>query len=139
MRRRAKVMLAIVVAAIAILVIAALSLTPLWPGPALPAGATRLHISTESPHLVPALGCPTALLAPARIATSGDDLVLVAVATGDQTGVVWPAGWAAWRQDGRAVLARRDGAVVGSEGEVIEGFGGGVGTDGVFHVCIIGT
>jgi hypothetical protein len=52
---------------------------------------------------------------------------------------VWPSGWAAWRLDGRAELVTREGAVVGREGELSEGFGGGTGDDDAFHVCIIGS
>jgi len=113
-------------------------LSPLWPGPALPTGATRLHIVTASPHLVPTLGCPAALLVPARIATSGDDLILVGVDSGETIRVVWPAGYAAWRLDGRAELLARDGRLVGREGDTLDGLGGGAGDDGTAYLCEIG-
>jgi hypothetical protein len=46
---------------------------------------------------------------------------------------------AAWRVDGRAELVDRDRSVVGREGDVIEDrFGGGLGLDDAFHVCVIG-
>lgn len=139
-RRRKLPVFAKVAGGVAILLAAAaLSLSPLWPGPALPAGATRLHIATAAPHLVPTFACPLAQLAPARVATAGDDLVLLSEATGEQVRVVWPSGWAAWRVDGRAELVARDGSVVAREGDVIaDRFGGGTGVDDAFHVCVIG-
>jgi hypothetical protein len=137
MRRRKPLVVAIGV--VILLAAAALRLSPLWPGPALPAGATRLHIATEAPHLMPTLGCQTALLAPARFATADDDLILLTVETGEPVKVVWPSGWAAWRVAGRAELVTRDGTVIAREGDVIENeFGGGVGVDNAFHVCVIG-
>jgi len=87
---------------------------------------------------MPTLGCPTALLAPARIAVVGEALVLVPEAGGDPIPVVWPSGWAAWRLGGRAELVAHDGRVVGREGEVIGDFGGGTGADDAFHVCVPG-
>lgn len=134
-RRRSLVVFAVV---ILILVGGLLRFSPLWPGPSLPAGATPLVLDTEPAHLIPTLGCETALLMPARIAVEGDELVLVPEAGGNYERVVWPSGWAAWRLGGRAQLVNRDGQVVGSEGEVVTGFGGGVATDNRFHVCIIG-
>lgn len=128
------------IATVLILVSAALfRLSPMWPGPALPAGATRLTLATEPAHLLPAFGCLAAALAPARIAVEGDELVLISEASGERIDVVWPSGWAAWRLGGRAELVDRYGTVVGREGDVIEGFGGGVGTDDAFHVCVFGS
>ena len=127
------------VAILAVLVLAAAvyRLSPLWPGPALPAGATRLHIATAPAHLVPNLGCPTALLGPVRVATQDDDLIFISVETNEPAMVVWPSGWAAWRIGGRAELVDRNGSVVGREGEVIPArYGGGVYADGAFHVCM---
>jgi hypothetical protein len=123
-----------------LLVAVAVRLSPLLgPAPDLPTDATRLHIDTEAPQLMPTMGCPTALLAPARVATAEGALILLSVATGARVPVVWPSGWVAWRVDGRAALVARDGSVVAWEGDVIEDrFGGGVGLDDVFHVCIIG-
>ena len=88
---------------------------------------------------MPTLGCNTALLLPVRVATSGDDLIVISEATGETVPVVWPSGWAAWRLHGRAELVDRDGSVIAREGEVIEDrFGGAGGVDGAFHVCLIG-
>lgn len=122
-----------------LLAFAALRLSPLWPGPALPDGATRLNIATAAPHLVPNFGCPAGLLAPVRIATAGDDLIVLSVPTGEPVKVVWPTGWMAWRIGERAELVGRDGSVVAREGDVIENrFGGGATDDGAIHICIIG-
>ncbi len=139
MRRRKLPVFAKVASGVVILLAAAaLRLSPLWPGPALPAGATRLHIATAPPHLVPNFACQTALIAPARVATSNNDLILLSVATGEPVQVVWPSGWAAWRISGRAELVARDGSVVAREGDVLDDLGGGVGVDDAFHVCVIG-
>jgi hypothetical protein len=84
------------------------------------------------------MGCPTALLLPARVTVAGNALVLVPEAGGDRLKVVWPTGWIAWRLAGRAELVSRDGTVLGREGDIVQGFGGGVGTDDAFHVCVAG-
>ena len=139
MIRRRKRPIAILAGGVLLLAAATFRLSPLWPGPALPAGATRLHIATQAPHLIPTFACATALLAPARLATAGDELIILSQSSNEPVKVVWPSGWAAWRLDGRAELVSRDGAVVAREGDVIDGFGGGVGVDNAFHVCIIGS
>jgi hypothetical protein len=129
------------IATMALIVVAAavFRLSPLWPGPALPASATRLHITTQAPHLVPNLGCPTALLGPVRVATEHDDLIFLSVETSEPVRVVWPSGWAAWRLGGRAELVDRNGSLIAREGDVIPArYGGGEGADGAFHVCEIG-
>jgi hypothetical protein len=139
MLRRHRRALAVISVCLLLLVLVGLArLSPMWPGPALPAGATPLALATEPGHLFPTMGCPAALLAPARVAVAGDALVLVPVDGGDLIKVVWPTGWAAWRLDGHAELVSHDGTVVGREGDVISGFGGGVGTDDAFHVCVAG-
>lgn len=113
-----------------------LILVPNFTGPALPAGATRLQIATEGPSLQ--LACHTALLSPVRIATNGDALVLVSVESEETIPVVWPSGFAAWRMDGRAVLAGPYGNIIGREGDVLEHLGGGTGVDDTFHICGMG-
>jgi hypothetical protein len=137
LRRHARAVTAIAVVLL-VVVVGLARLSPMWPGPSLPAGATALALATEPAHLLPTMGCPTAMLAPARVAVAGDSLVLVAEAGGDPIKVVWPTGWAAWRLDRRAELVSRDGTVVGRESEVVSGFGRGVGTDDAFHVCVAG-
>ena len=138
-RRRTRV-LAILAIGIVLLAGAAFRLSPMWPGPGLPTGATRLALTTEAPHLVPAFGCATALLSPVRVATADDELVVVSVESGETVKVVWPAGWAAWRVDGRAELVRRDGSIVAREGDVMQDrFGGGTGNGDAFYVCDIGS
>ena len=136
MSRRRKALIAIAAAGVLVLGAVGLRVLPLFTGPALPAGATRLHISTESPHLT--FGCTTALLAPVRVATSGDELILVSVDSGETVRVVWPSGFAAWRVGGRSVLADPWGSVVGRDGDVLDSLGGGSGVDDAFHICPFG-
>jgi len=129
----------IVAGAVVIVALVGVRLSPMGPGPSVPAGATALHITTESPHLLPTLACETAALVPARLATVNSDLVLRAVGSGETIPVVWPSGWAAWLVDGRGELVGRDGSVFAREGDVLSDLGGGVGSDDLFHVCIVGT
>ena len=136
MSRRRKVLIAIAAVGVIVLGAIALRVLPLFTGPALPAGATRLHITTERPNL--SFGCASALLSPVRVATSGDDLILVSVESGDTVRVVWPSGFAAWRVGGRSVLADPWGSVVGRDGDVLDSLGGGAGDDDGFHICPFG-
>ncbi len=124
MSRRRKVLIAIAAVGVIVLGVSALRVLTLFTGPGLPAGATRLHITTQSPNLTP--GCMTALLAPVRVATSGDDLVLVSVESGDAVRVLWPSGFAAWRVGGRSVVADSFGNVVARDGDVLDRLGGWV-------------
>src|SRR6266487_3466268 len=103
MSRSRKGLVAIAIAAVIVIGAVTLRLLPVLAGPALPAGASRLHIFTERPTIN--LGCMTALLAPVRVATSGDELILVSVASGSTINVVWPSGFAAWRLGGISVVA----------------------------------
>jgi len=122
----------IMAAACVILAAAGLSLVPLWTGPALPPGAARLHITTDS---APRFACMAALLVPVRIVSTDAELILVSVASDEPVPVVWPSGYAAWRIGGRAVLAGPYGDVIGWEGDELDSLGGGVGADDVIHVC----
>jgi hypothetical protein len=135
MSRRRKVLITIAAAGVIVLGVAAWRILPLFTGPALPEGASRLHITTEGPHL--SFGCASALLSPVRVATSGDELILVSVESGDPVKVVWPSGFAAWRVGGRSVLADPWGSIVGRDGDVLDSLGGGSGDD-AFHVCPFG-
>lgn len=125
-------------AAIGLFFLAAVTIwaLPMFTGPTLPAGATRLHIATERPGLT--FGCAAALLSPVRVEAAGDDLAVVYVESGKRANVVWPAGFAAWRVDGRAVLADAWGRVVGRDGDVLDSLGGGLGLGDDFHVCPFG-
>lgn len=139
MNRRKPIVITTLVVGVVLLAAGALRLSPMWPGPGLPAGATRLTLTTAAPHLVPAMGCALALLAPVRVATSADDLIVVSVESGETVKVIWPSGWAAWRLDGQAELVDRNGTVVAREGDVIhDRFGGGTGNDDGFQVCEFG-
>ena len=110
---------------------------PMFTGPALPDGATGLHITTEPPNF--STGCAAAMLSPVRVATAGDELILASVESGDTIDVVWPAGFAAWQVGGRAVLADAWGSIVGREGDVLDSLGGGLGgSDDLFHICPFG-
>jgi len=135
-RRRRTVLRWIMVVVAIVLALAAWRVLPVFTGPALPAGATRLHIATAPPTFTS--GCAAAALAPARVARSGDDLVLITVDTGDTVSVVWPAGFAAWSLDGAAVLADPWGSVVGREGDILDSLGGGGGLDDAFYICPYG-
>ena len=136
MSRRRKALTAIAATGVVVLALVALGVARLFTGPGLPAGAERLHITTAAPNL--AFGCAAALLSPVRVSTDGQALLLVSVESGETVRVVWPAGFGAWRIDGRAVVADPWGSVVGREGDVLDSLGGGTGLDEAFQICPFG-
>ena len=127
LRRHRRIIVGLAVVLL-LLVVGLFRLSPMWPGPTLPQGATPLALATEPAHLMPAMGCPLALLAPARVAVAGDELVLVPESGGEPIKVVWPSGWVAWRLAGRAELVSHDGTVIGREGESSRATAGASGT-----------
>jgi hypothetical protein len=136
MSRRRKALTLIAAAGVIVLALIALRVAPVFTGPALPAGAERLQITTAAPNLTS--GCAAALLSPVRVSTDGDALLLDSVESGEPVRVVWPAGFGAWRIDGGAVVADPWGSVVGREGDVLDSLGGGEGADQAFQICPYG-
>jgi len=134
--RRRKVLTVVGAAGVLVLALVAPRVAPMFTGPALPAGAERLHITTATPNLTS--GCAAALLSPVRVSTDGDELVLVTVESDEPVRVVWPFGFGAWRAEGRAVVADPWGSVVGREGDVLDSLGGGEGLDQTFQICPYG-
>ena len=130
------VLLTIGAAALVIVTAGVLALVPLWTGPGIPHGATRLHIAVAPPGIP--FGCTASLLSRVRIASTANELIVVSVESGDPVRVVWPGGFAAWRLDGRAELVGPYGNVIGREGDVLDDLGGGGIADGAFHVCGLG-
>ena len=123
-------------AALVIVMAGVVALVPLWTGPGLPPGATRLHIAVGSSGIP--FGCTAALLLPVRIASTADELIVLSVASGDPVPVVWPGGFAAWRLDGLAELVGPYGNVIGREGDVLDDLNGAGWPDGTTHICGLG-
>lgn len=96
---------------------------------------TRLRLETAASQ--PGLACDGAAAAPVRIERDDDELVFVDVGSKERRTIIWPFGFAAWLEYGRAVLYARDGEVVGREGDVLDKIGGGADAAG-FHVCQVG-
>lgn len=123
----------VLVVAIALGVVA--RCTTLWPDVEQRSGATRLRLETAARPPSSTTPCRMALLRPGRIADVGDRLEWFPLDSLEPGRVRWPSGWSAWRTMDIAVLLDRDARVVAREGDVIEGYGGGVDADGVFAVC----
>ena len=136
MPRRRKALALIAAAGVIVLALTAVRVAPVFTGPAMPAGAERLQITTAAPNVTS--GCAAALLSPVRVSTEGDVLVLGSVETGEPVRVIWPAGFGAWRIDGQAVVADPWGSIVGREGDVLDSLGGGEGADQAFQICPYG-
>lgn len=98
----------------------------------------RLAIETRAFNVAPG-SCPTGLAAPFRIERDRSELVFVDVGSRQRLSIAWPFGFAAWVENGRAVLYASDGMVVGREGDILDNIGGGStpGGDGIL-VCAIG-
>lgn len=75
---------------------------------------------------------------PFRIERDGDSLRYTEVGTGPIR-IIWPFGFSARLQDGRAVLYASDGAVVGREGDVLDEIGACPRSDGAFLAESVGT
>jgi hypothetical protein len=98
----------------------------------------RLDIRTGAFNVGPG-ACPAALVPPFRIDRAGSELIFVDAGTGQRLSIVWPFGFAAWVENGRAVLYARDGKVVGREGDTLDNIGGGSTPDGdAILVCAVG-
>ncbi len=67
MTLRRKILTTVALSVTVGLALIAIRAAPVFMGPTLPAGATRLHITAEAPNLT--FGCETALLVPVRVAT----------------------------------------------------------------------
>ncbi len=98
---------------------------------------TRLGLQTDASQGTRG-DCPHALAAPFRIVRDGTEMTFVDVGTGAPVSVVWPFGFAAWVEDGVAVLYASDGSIVGRDGAVLDNIGGGATGDGGFNVCAVG-
>ncbi len=100
-----------------------------------PRGA-RLGLQT-APVQRASAGCDGGAATPVRIERDGDELVFVDVGSGQRQAMIWPFGFAAWQEFGRAVLYASDGTVVGREGDVLDNIGGSGDAEG-FRVCSVG-
>ena len=136
MSRRRKALIAIAAMGLVGLALVALRVAPLFTGPAVPAGAERLHIITAAPNLN--MGCAAALLSPVRVSTDGGALVLVSVESGEAVRVVWPAGFGAWRIDGRRWSPIRGAASSAGKGTSSTASGEAAGSDDAFQICPFG-
>ncbi len=117
-----------------------------WPTPApLPDGATAVKLDVEPMPAVVAPGvvyaaCPAALLLPITIHHVPEDAAAPIhyrpVGGGEEVHVRWQFGFSA-RLAPELEIVAPDGKVIASEGQPVEGLGGGVtGNDDTFSVCI---
>jgi hypothetical protein len=125
-------------AAVAGLAVAGLALSALLAGCGTDVRGTRLQLATVGPQASAPADCRASRAAPLRVERDGDAMVFVDVASGERRAVVWPEGFAAWAEYGRAVLYARDGSIVGREGDVLDKIGGAATADGGFRVCAVG-
>jgi hypothetical protein len=99
--------------------------------------ATRLVLRTAEAGAI-AGACDAAATTPFRIERDGEEMVFVDPTTAARRSIIWPFGFAAWVEFGRAVLYARDGTVVGREGDVLDNIGGSDVEDEGFRVCAVG-
>ncbi len=126
-------------AAAAVLVISALAFSVYWSrsGPAAPAALPSgqpLTIVTE-PVSRPGAPCLTALLSGIEMKRSGSEIIF-SLPDG-VAGITWPYGTKALLVNGIAELFAADGTLIGTEGQTLPDFSGGLGVDNRFHVCEI--
>lgn len=99
--------------------------------------AARLGLPTDA-FQVPPGNCALGAIPPFRIERAGTEMVFVDVGTGERRSITWPFGFAAWLEQGVAVLYATDGAVVGREGDVMERIGAVDYDGGGYRVCGVG-
>lgn len=83
-------------------------------------------------------GCAGVGIPPFRIERDGDALRFVDVGTDDVVGIIWPFGFAARLQEGRAILYASDGVAIGQEGDVLDEIGACGSSDRSFVVGSVG-
>lgn len=99
---------------------------------------TRLELLTDSAGLGTD-SCPRDPIPPLHLVRDGTRVSFVDAATGTETSLVWPVGFAAWEIAGIAVVHAADGKVIGREGETLSNIRAmqGVRPDGL-RVCAVG-
>ena len=114
----------------------------LWPAPApLPPGAVAVPIDAAQPIDLPpdaVLGCDAALLGSivaAHRAGEEPPVRYAPAAGGDEVHVRWPAGFSA-RLNPELEIVAPDGRVFATEGKATIEFGGGMGADDRFWICM---
>jgi hypothetical protein len=118
--------------AVAALALAAAACSVTAPG-------TPLAIDTAGFQLGPG-SCAGVGVPPFRLERDGDALRFVdAGGSGEVLHLIWPSGFVARLQDGRATLYGSNGSVIGREGDVLDNFGGCPRADGWLAVDEIGT